>query len=85
MGEMSDTIESRADQLPQEIVYAVARALYKREKHRADVTDQVLCRAGGRPFKSTMEPWEEVEEMYLGDAKAALNAYFLAAFTEEGA
>jgi hypothetical protein len=77
---------TRADQLPQEVVHAVARALYKREKQRADNCDEVFAAARGVPVgKPTMEPWEEVEEMYLGDAKAAINAYFLAAFTEESA
>ena len=76
---------SRADELPQEIVYAVARALYKCEKRRAEHCDEVLSVAAGKTLKPSMEPWDEVAEIYTGDAKAAINAYLLAAYTDEAA
>jgi hypothetical protein len=73
-----------AAELPQEIVTAVALALYECEKRRADKCDRVIAAARGVPqVKPTMEPWEECAEIFLGDARAAIDAYLDAAFPIE--
>lgn len=51
------------------LVEVVARTLYACEKNRADHTDKVMGLS-----RSTMEPWEEVKEIYLADAQAVLHA-----------
>lgn len=53
---------------------AAARALYEREAARARHCEAILSRASGKPIKDTMEPWAEARELYIGDARAALEA-----------
>lgn len=53
---------------------AAARALYEREAERARHCEAILSRASGKPIKDTMEPWGEVRDLYIEDARAALEA-----------
>jgi hypothetical protein len=57
-----------------EIVEATARALYERERERSLLCESVVSRAVGKPIKDTMEPWDEVADMYRRDAEIALEA-----------
>lgn len=51
----------------------IARALYEREKARAERAVKVMSRAAGRPVTGmAMEPWEECRDVYLGDADTVL-------------
>lgn len=53
----------------------IARAMYEREKARAENATEVLSGAAGRPVNGmAMEPWEECRDTYLGDADAVLEA-----------
>jgi len=53
---------------------AAARALYECEKERSRLCSTVLTRAMGKTIDDHMEPWEECREIYLADARAALEA-----------
>lgn len=55
-------------------IEAAARALYERERERANHCSDILTIAAGKPVKDHMEPWEECREFYLGDARAAMEA-----------
>lgn len=78
------TMGSRADAMPGEIVDAVALALYECEKRRADNMDRVIAAARGVPtVRPTMDPWEECAEIFLGDARVAINTYLDAAYPIE--
>jgi hypothetical protein len=57
-----------------EIVEAMARELYERELGRSKHCEAVLSAASGKPIKDTMEPWDEVADMYRKDAESALEA-----------
>lgn len=57
-----------------DVIEAAARALYDREKERAALCSDVFSLASGRPVEDRMEPWEECRDVYLGDARAALEA-----------
>lgn len=57
-----------------DVVERVARALYACEKERSDHTDKVLSAAKGHPVNFRMEPWDDVAELFRGDARAALSA-----------
>jgi hypothetical protein len=55
-------------------IEAAARALYEREKERANLCNEILSKAAGKPIIDHMEPWEECSVVYTGDAVAALEA-----------
>ena len=53
---------------------AAARALYECERQRAAHCGAVLSRAAGKQIVDYMEPWEECCDIYIADARAALEA-----------
>lgn len=55
-------------------IEAAARALYERERERANHCSDILSKAAGKPIKDHMEPWEECRKFYLEDARVALEA-----------
>jgi hypothetical protein len=57
-----------------EIVEATARALYECERERAAHAEDMLSIAAGKSVAYTMEPWEEVADLYRSDATKALEA-----------
>jgi hypothetical protein len=57
-----------------EMIERAARALYDCERQRSDLADEVVSAASGKPVKSSMEPWEEVADLYRSDARAAIEA-----------
>ncbi|AGH48729.1 hypothetical protein G432_05010 [Sphingomonas sp. MM-1] len=66
--------EKLAPAQPEDVVERVARALYACEKERSDHTGKVLSAAKGHPVNFRMEPWDDVAELYRGDARAAIAA-----------
>lgn len=57
-----------------DVIEATARALYECERQRAMTCEAVLSKAAGKPVKDTMEPWEDCRDIYISDARAALEA-----------
>lgn len=55
-------------------IEAAAKALYDQEKSRAELCELIFSKASGKPVKDMMEPWEEARDLYMGDARAALEA-----------